>query len=47
MAWPEGWNAEEVKLMMGNVTKRYSTDDGAILLQPYEARVYRKQPVRV
>lgn len=42
MAWPEGWNAEEAKCMMCNVSRRYSTDEGAMLLQPYEARVYRK-----
>jgi oligo-1,6-glucosidase len=43
MIWPEGWNAEDCKLMIGNVSRRYSTDEGAILLQPYEARVYCKK----
>ncbi|MBB6022411.1 oligo-1,6-glucosidase [Paenibacillus sp. JGP012] len=43
MAWPEGWNAEEAKCMMCNVSRRYSTDEGAMLLQPYEARVYCKK----
>jgi len=41
MHWPEGWAAEQAKLMICNVNKRYSTDEGTILLQPYEARVYR------
>ncbi|WP_431523537.1 glycoside hydrolase family 13 protein [Paenibacillus amylolyticus] len=43
MHWPEGWNSEHVKLIISNVSRRYSTDEGAIQLQPYEARVYRKQ----
>ena len=43
MHWPEGWNSEHAKLIISNVSRRYSTDEGAIQLQPYEARVYRKQ----
>lgn len=41
MQWPEGWSEGEAKLLISNVGKRYSTEEGAILLQPYEARVYR------
>lgn len=41
MHWPEGWSEGEAKLLISNVGKRYSTEEGAILLQPYEARVYR------
>ena len=43
MHWPEGWTSEHAKLIISNVSRRYSTDEGAIQLQPYEARVYRKQ----
>nr|WP_272907491.1 alpha-glucosidase [Paenibacillus xylanexedens] len=43
MHWPEGWDSEHAKLIISNVSRRYSTDEGAIQLQPYEARVYRKQ----
>ncbi|MCZ1269099.1 alpha-glucosidase C-terminal domain-containing protein, partial [Paenibacillus tundrae] len=43
MQWPEGWNDENAKTVISNVSRRYSTDKGAILLQPYEARVYRMQ----
>nr|WP_286457906.1 alpha-glucosidase [Paenibacillus sp. CC-CFT742] len=43
MQWPEGWTEERAKLVISNVKRRYSTDEGTILLQPYEARVYRLQ----
>lgn len=43
MHWPEGWTEERAKLVISNVKRRYSTDEGTILLQPYEARVYRLQ----
>ncbi|MEO2203808.1 alpha-glucosidase [Paenibacillus pabuli] len=43
MHWPEGWTEDRAKLAISNVKRRYSTDEGTILLQPYEARVYRLQ----
>lgn len=43
MHWPEGWTEERAKLVISNVKRRYSKDEGTILLQPYEARVYRLQ----
>ena len=43
MHWPEGWNSEHAKLIISNVSRALFHRKGAILLQPYEARVYRKQ----